>query len=114
MYVAEAHPARDQAPAVFAFDQNGFLIDPEGWSPDLARELAEAMGIAPLTDQHWETIRFIRRKYLGLGALPPMRSLCRRLGLHPGQVKQLFGGCRQLWSVAGLPDPGEEAKTYMV
>jgi tRNA 2-thiouridine synthesizing protein E len=28
-------------------------------------------------------------------------------------VKQLFGGCLSLWRVAGLPDPGEEARAYL-
>ncbi len=113
MYSPEVQQFRGAVRPAFPFDDDGFLIRSEEWSPDLARELADATGLAPLTELHWRTIDFIRDKYLRLGALPPMGSLCRRLGLHPGQVKQLFGSCRQLWTIAGLPNPGEEAKTYM-
>lgn len=28
-------------------------------------------------------------------------------------VKQLFGGPLEAWRIAGLPDPGEEARAYM-
>jgi len=26
---------------------------------------------------------------------------------------QLFSSCKTLWLIAGLPNPGEEAKSYM-
>ncbi len=113
MYSAQVQESPNGAAPAFSFDDDSFLIHPEEWSPDLAREVAAAMGLAPLTDRHWQTIEFIRDKYLRLGALPPVASMCRRLGLHPGEVKELFGSCRQLWIVAGLPNPGEEAKAYM-
>jgi len=28
-------------------------------------------------------------------------------------VQHLFGGCRSAWRLAGLPNPGEEALSYM-
>lgn len=95
------------------FDEDGFLVDSDHWTESLAEELAVAADIAPLTMAHWATIAFIRDKYLRLGALPPMRRVCRQLGLMPGEVKVMFGGCTQLWKIAGLPNPGEEAKAYM-
>jgi tRNA 2-thiouridine synthesizing protein E len=35
--------------------------------------------------------------------------------MHLGEhgVQRLFGGCREAWRIAGLPNPGEEAKNYM-
>ena len=95
------------------FDEDGFLIDPNHWTEELASELAEAAGIPPLNDAHWRVIHFIRERHLRCGAMPPMRIICRQLGTQRDAVKGLFGGCRQLWSIAGLPNPGEEAKTYM-
>lgn len=94
-------------------DDEGFLIDPDQWTADLAGELANAAGIGPLEDTHWRAIEYLRGKYLSLGALPPMRRVCRHLGVDKHHVKTLFGGCRQLWQIAGLPNPGEEAKAYM-
>jgi tRNA 2-thiouridine synthesizing protein E len=36
--------------------------------------------------------------------------------MHLGKyaVDRLFGGCREAWRIAGLPNPGEEAKSYMM
>ena len=96
-----------------AFDDDGFLVDPNQWTKALAEELAVAADVAPMSKAHWATVDFIRDKYLRLGALPPMRHVCRQLGLMPGEIKAMFGGCTQLWQIAGLPNPGEEAKTYM-
>jgi len=28
-------------------------------------------------------------------------------------LEQLFHGTREAWRIAGLPDPGEEARAYM-
>ena len=95
------------------FDEDGFLIDPHRWTETLARRLAEAANLDPLTDAHWQIIAFLRDRYRRIGAMPPMRRLCRELGYERDTVKGLFGGCRQLWRIAGLPNPGEEAKAYM-
>ena len=95
------------------FDEDGFLQDQALWTEGLAERLANAADLGPLTSRHWEAIRFIRDKYLTTGGLPLMRHFCRQLGMRPDAVKGLFGGCRQLWRIAGLPNPGEEAKSYM-
>lgn len=94
-------------------DDEGFLLDPDHWSRELATELADAAGVGPLGETHWQAIDFLREKYLTLHALPPMRRVCRHLGIDRHRVKNLFGGCRHLWQIAGLPNPGEEAKAYM-
>lgn len=107
------HLPKTVAALHLSFDEDGFLIDPGHWNEDLAEQLAAAADVTPLTPVHWETIRYIRDKYLSVGALPPMRHVCRQLGLLRGEVKAMFGGCQQLWRIAGLPNPGEEAKAYM-
>ena len=47
------------------------------------------------------------------GSLPPMSQICRTHGMDRKAVQRLFGSCRQAWRVAGLPNPGEEALSYM-
>jgi len=95
------------------FDEDGFLTDPAQWTEELAEQLAQAAGVGPLGQDHWTVIHVIRDKYLNRGEFPLMRHLCRVLGLRPYAVKGLFSGCRNLWRIAGLPHPGEEAKAYM-
>ena len=79
----------------------------------MARQLAETRGIGELGATQWLIIDFVRDKYFRLGAMPPMRNMCRKLGVEPEAVKKSFGTCRQLWQVAGLPNPGGEALSYM-
>lgn len=113
MQTTQTAPHATHGTPKLLMDEEGFLLDPNHWTPELATELAGAAGIEGLEDIHWQAIEFLRRKYLDLGALPPMRRVCRHLGVDRYHVKTLFGGCRQLWQIAGLPNPGEEAKTYM-
>lgn len=93
-------------------DDEGFLIDPHDWEPSFSDDRAAEIGIL-LTIEHWDLIRLIRHKYLTLGALPSMRSVCKKIGFEKHELKMQFGSCLMIWKLAGLPDPGEEAKTYM-
>jgi len=95
------------------FDGDDFIIDPNNWTEALAEQLASNAEIGKLNESHWQIIHFLRDKYLRLGAIPPMRRVCREVGQDRDAVRTLFGNCLQLWQIAGLPYPGEEAKTYM-
>jgi tRNA 2-thiouridine synthesizing protein E len=95
------------------FDEDGFLLDPLQWDEDLAQDIAQADHIGGLTESHFRIIRYLREHYLQNQTLPVMRHVCRSLGLEAHSVHQLFGSCREAWRVAGLPNPGEEAKAYM-
>lgn len=96
-----------------SFDVDGFLAESGHWSADLAEELAHQAGIAELTAKHWEVIGIVRNGYFSIGALPVMRLICRAAGLERSQAHRLFSSCASLWRIAGLPNPGEEAKSYM-
>jgi len=95
------------------FDEDDFIINPNNWTEALAEQLASNAEIGKLTKSHWQIIHFLRDKYLRLGAIPPMSRVCRELKQDRNAVRTLFGGCLLLWQIAGLPYPGEEAKTYM-
>jgi tRNA 2-thiouridine synthesizing protein E len=95
-------------------DEDGFLIDTRQWDKALAQQLADNAGLGSLNATQWLMIDFIRDKYFRVGALPPMRNLCHRLGVDRDAVKQAFGDCRDLCRIAGLPNPGPEALSYMV
>lgn len=95
------------------FDEDGFLSESENWTPSLAEDLARQAGLSELTTKHWEVIHYVRERYFSLGALPVMRLVCRAVGLDRNKAHQLFSSCKSLWRIAGLPNPGEEAKSYM-
>jgi TusE/DsrC/DsvC family sulfur relay protein len=95
------------------FDEDGYLSKSEHWTPSLAEDLARQAGISELTAKHWEVIHHVRGRYFSLGSLPVMRLVCKALGLDPSNAHHLFSSCKSLWRIAGLPNPGEEAKSYM-
>jgi tRNA 2-thiouridine synthesizing protein E len=93
-------------------DVDGYLIDPFEWSRDYAQKRAAEQQLE-LDGRHWNLIEIIRDKYLRLGALPPMRIVCKAAGFDRNELKRQFGSCLNLWKLAGLPNPGEEARAYM-
>lgn len=96
------------------FDEDGFLINTEAWNRETANLMAELDGIGELGPQHWAVIEYLRKKHLEFGGLPIMSRVCRSANLGKHGVHELFGNCRRAWRIAGLPNPGEEAKSYML
>lgn len=103
-------PAEQQQPPL---DEGGFLIDPALWTEALARRFAWREGVGELSEDHWRVILHVRDRFHALGGMPSMRRVCRATGLSREAIHGLFGSCLRVWRIAGLPDPGEEAKAYM-
>ena len=95
------------------FDEDGFLLDPLSWTPELAIEIADTDGLLNLTPAHWKIIDYLREHYLTSGTLSVMNHVCRVNNLERHCVRELFHNPREAWRVAGLPNPGEEAKARM-
>jgi tRNA 2-thiouridine synthesizing protein E len=100
-------------PARPLFDERGYLVESIRWDRAMAEALALEAGIEQLGTEHWRVIEHVRNKYYALGSLPVMRLVCRAAGIEPGSAHRLFSGCESLWRIAGLPNPGEEALSYM-
>ncbi len=96
-----------------AFDRDGFLLEPGVWNEEVARRIAAADGLGPLSDSHLEILQQLRAHYLEHGALMPASHACRVNEKDTHCIFNLFGNMREAWRVAGLPNPGEEAKNYM-
>ena len=94
------------------FDRDGFLITPENWNEELAQSIAAENGLAELSEEHWEIIRFLRKHYLK-GGLPAVSHLCHVHHLNQHCIPNLFQSMKAAWRIAGLPNPGEEANAYM-
>lgn len=95
-------------------DTEEFISDPEMWDEDIARAIARNDGLPGLTRDHWIIIHALREHYHRFGAAPPaFRHICNEQHLGKHCVENLFRSEREAWRIAGLPDPGEEAKTYM-
>lgn len=43
-------------------NENGYLVNPEDWSQEVAEALAESQGLN-LTERHWDVINYLRGEY---------------------------------------------------
>ncbi len=92
-------------------DDEDFLTE-ANFSDEIVPIIAEAEGIK-LTDEHWQVINFLRRKYQEDGHTPNFRNMVLELDEeHPGtdwkkRLYELFPKQpnRQASKVAGLPKP---------
>jgi len=105
--------AAPQSQPPVEMDADGFLIHPKQWSRQVAQMLADLDGIGRLGPDHWAVIYYLREHWESYGAIPPITQACRTQHLGEHAAHKLFGGCREAWRIAGLPNPGEEAKSHM-
>jgi len=88
-------------------DPEGFMLQPELWTEEIAAYFARIEGIEQLTEQHWAVIKFIRAHYLDNDLAPMVKSICKNANLPLKKIYELFpagpakGACK--W--AGLPKP---------
>ena len=89
-------------------NEEGFFVDAEQWTEDMAPILAEEVGVpTPLTDQHWQVLHFMRKEYFERGTGPTVRKLGKTSGVTVKELYQLFpkGPAKLAAKVAGIPKP---------
>ncbi|MEN0039017.1 MAG: TusE/DsrC/DsvC family sulfur relay protein [Cellvibrio sp.] len=96
-----------------ALDKDGYLIDLNEWSVDIANELAKQENIS-LSAAHWEIINLLQDFYREFEISPAMRALVKytekKLGSDKGKsiyLLQLFppSPAKIASKIAGLPRP---------
>ena len=94
-------------------DEEGYLMNLDDWSMDVAEEIARAESIQ-MTENHWEVVNFLREYYQEYQIAPAIRVLTKAIGkkLGPdkgnsGYLYELFpyGPAKQACKIAGLPKP---------
>ena len=88
-------------------NEEGFLVDPNQWTEEMAPELARNEGIETLTEAHWQVIRFMRSEYFAKGTGPTVRVLGKTSGVSVKELYQLFpkGPAKVAARIAGIPKP---------
>lgn len=104
---------RLDAPTPAVFDTDGFLIDPAMWSESLADRVARTDGLGELSDLQLGLLHALRREFAKHGTVTALSHVCHLTGQSADCMQHLFPSPREAWRIAGLPNPGEEAKTYM-
>lgn len=104
-------PTTMPAPAIF--DPDGFLLDPAMWSESLADRIARNDGLGELSELQIGLLLALRREYAKHGSVTALSHVCHLTGQGANCMQHLFPSPREAWRIAGLPNPGEEAKSYM-
>jgi tRNA 2-thiouridine synthesizing protein E len=95
------------------FDADGFIEETGAWTEDMARRIAALDGLGELDERQLSLLRQLRASYQRLGAPPALTHVCRLGGFAQDCMDTLFPNPREAWRIAGLPNPGEEAKSYL-
>jgi len=89
----------------YTLDQQGFLNPPEQWDEKFASGMAEMQDIyGGLTEQHWNFIRYLRKKFIEEETVPVVVLGCADNNLRLSDLRFLFptgyhrGACR----IAGI------------
>ena len=94
-------------------DKDGYLVDLNDWSEDVAHALAAQAGIE-LRPEHWEILTLLRSFYQEFELSPATRPLIKytalKLGADKGNslhLNRLFNGtpAKLAAKLAGLPKP---------
>ena len=88
-------------------NEEGFFVDPNAWTKEMAVEMAKADGIDTLTDQHWTVIEFMRREFFEKGTGPTVRVLGKTSGVTVKELYELFpkGPAKMAARISGIPKP---------
>ncbi|HSV98298.1 MAG TPA: TusE/DsrC/DsvC family sulfur relay protein [Spirochaetota bacterium] len=88
-------------------DEDGFLQEPDKWTEDVARGMAEKEGINELSETHWKVMNYLRDYFKQNGIAPMVRKLTKETGVNLKEMYELFpqGPANSACKWAGLPKP---------
>jgi len=87
-------------------NQEGYLEDPNQWTPEIAQAIADELGIK-LTDRHWIVINYARKEFNETGDAPTLRKITKNIDVNTKEIYQLFPGgpAKVAAKIAGLGKP---------
>jgi len=90
-----------------AFNEEGFMTDPNQWTKEIAEVLAKQEGIEFLTPDHWKIIDFCRQTGLASGKAPTLRQITTGTDISTKDLFALFpkGPAKKVAKIAGLGKP---------
>ena len=87
-------------------DGDGYLVDMNAWTPEIAHAMAEADGVV-LDDEQWEQIKKAREYYDEYSVVPPIRKFAKYLQVDQKEMfkKWMTGPMKPITKYGGLPKP---------
>jgi len=100
-------PAIEYAGTAVEVNDEGFLLQSDSWTREIAEAIAAEVGIGPLTEKHWQVIEFCRQDAVEKGTPPGLRRISKLSGINMKELYQLFpkGPGKLAARVSGLPKP---------
>ncbi len=92
--------------ATVKFDSEGFMVDPNAWTPEIGKAIAAREGLE-LTDRHWVVINYARSEFKAKGQSPTLRAITKNTDVNTKEIYTLFPGgpAKMAAKVAGLGKP---------
>jgi len=93
--------------SAIAFNEEGFMTDPNQWTKEIADVLAKQEGIESLTENHWKIIDFCRETGMASGKSPTLRQITTGTGISTKDLFALFpkGPAKKVAKISGLGKP---------
>lgn len=90
-----------------AFNEEGFMTEPNQWTKEIAEVLSKKEGIEVLTEAHWKIIEFCRKTGEVTGKSPTLRTITDGTGISTKELFALFpkGPAKKVAKIAGLGKP---------
>lgn len=95
-------------------DAEGYLIEPDEWSEEIAKQLAQEESIE-LNDTHWQVIKFMREYYTEHNVAPDVRHTTSYIATENQTDKKAakklvfelfpYGYVKQACKIAGMKKP---------
>lgn len=87
-------------------NEEGYLVNPADWSPEVAAELAREEGINSLSDAHMKLIQYLRDQQ-AKGAALTIRGIGKSGIVTVKDLYDLFPGgpLKKASRIAGIPKP---------
>ena len=100
-------PTRTIAGKTVQVNEEGFMLNPNEWTKEIAAEIAKEEGIATLTEAHWKVIDFCRQNGMTTGKAPTLRTITTSSGVPTKELFSLFpkGPAKKVARIAGLGKP---------
>ena len=88
-------------------NEEGYLTDPSQWTRPIGEAIAAELGIAPMTEEHWKVVDFLRADFAEKGQVPTIRRIKNAGGIPTKELYALYpdGPVKKASKIAGLLKP---------
>ena len=90
-----------------ALNEEGFMINSDEWTEEIAQAIAKNEGIEELTENHWKIINHCRESRTASDGSPTLREITNAVGITTKELFKLFpkGPAKKVAKISGLGKP---------